>query len=46
MRSFKAIGKLIVSAVLLTSLLTGCVVVERPHHYHDGYDERYHGRPC
>lgn len=51
MRKFEFIAKLVLMVVALSSLLTGCVVVERPYRYHHGYyyGERYHdcdGRYC
>jgi hypothetical protein len=43
MRLLQIITKVVLITVVYMSLLTGCVVVERPYHSHGGYGEHYHG---
>lgn len=43
MRLLQIIAKMVLTIVVYMSLLTGCVVVERPYHFHDGNDGHYHG---
>ena len=42
MRLFHIVAKIVLTIVVYMSLLTGCVVVERPYHGHHGYGEHYH----